>query len=509
MEAMLRKVKETIQKNHLIDHDMHIVLGLSGGPDSMCLFDVLCELAEEWNLKIYPVHVNHRFRPGDAEKDQEYVEKFCMTRGWPCRSFTYDCVAIAREENLTSEEAGRKVRYQSFFRQASDLMKKGIPAEKIRVAVAQNARDQAETILFRVIRGTGTDGLAGIAYLRYEMIGDKKIGIIRPLLDVDRPEIEEYCAMRNLNPRIDHTNQETVYTRNKIRLMLLPLLEKNFNPAVVSTVGRLGKIASMDRDFIETAAQNAFETCWNEEEQAFDTEKLAKLHPSVRFRVYQLMLKKLGFYEGLTMAQMDTVEKIRESSSPSAAACLNGFVTVSRIYDKLKFFIRKENKLKRQTESSNVETGKVSERVFEDEQRIYILKRIGASEYEKLHPLKEGVARGVFRGEQVVQPGCFEKLEVRFRQEGDFLTIRNQCGEIKRKKLQDFLVDEKVPRLYRDEICVLALGHHVLWVLPSAHFLKPELREKGRFSASLTEDRKSASDIEESIIILEVSQKIC
>ena len=113
----------------------------------MCLFDVLCELAEEWNLKIYPVHVNHRFRPGNAEKDQEYVEKFCMTRGWPCRSFTYDCVAIAREENLTSEEAGRKARYQSFFRQASDLMKKGIPAEKIRVAVAQNARDQADNHL--------------------------------------------------------------------------------------------------------------------------------------------------------------------------------------------------------------------------------------------------------------------------------------------------------------------------------------------------------------------------
>ena len=87
--------------------------------------------------------------------------------------------------------------------------------------------------------------------MRYEMIGDKKIGIIRPLLDVDRPEIEEYCVMRNLNPRIDHTNQETVYTRNKIRLMLLPLLEKNFNPAVVSTVGRLGKIASMDRDFLK------------------------------------------------------------------------------------------------------------------------------------------------------------------------------------------------------------------------------------------------------------------
>ncbi len=509
MEEMLRKVKETIQKNHLIDRDMHIVLGLSGGPDSMCLFDILCRLAEDWNLKLYPVHVNHKFRPGDAEKDQEYVENVCMVRGWPCRSFVYDCAAIAEQENLTSEEAGRKVRYQSFFSRAYDLMETGIPADKIRIAVAQNARDQAETILFRMIRGTGTDGLAGIAYLRYETVNGEKIGIVRPLLDVDRPKIEEYCKLRELNPHIDHTNQETVYTRNKIRLMLLPLLEKNFNPAVVSTVGRLGKIASMDRDFIETAARDAFEKCWREEAQAFEAAELARLHPSVRFRVYQLMMKKLGFPEGLTMGQMETAEKIRESSNPSASACLNGIVYVSRMYDKLRFFVRSEQKLERQTGSSEIESEPTSEKIIEDSRRVYTLKKLQGGEYEKLPLPEKGTMRGVFRGEQVVQPDFFKKLEVRFRQEGDYLTIRDHRGEKKRKKLQDFLVDEKVPKLYRDEICVLVLGHQVLWVLPSEYFTKPVLKEKGRFSADFTEGRKRVSDTEESIIILEVTQKIC
>ena len=100
-------VKALIQNEELLHEGMHVIVGLSGGPDSVCLFDLLCRLADDMRLQLYPVHVNHQFRPGAAEADQAFTEALCMERGWPCRSFVYDCARIAEEENLTSEEAGR------------------------------------------------------------------------------------------------------------------------------------------------------------------------------------------------------------------------------------------------------------------------------------------------------------------------------------------------------------------------------------------------------------------
>ena len=112
----------------------------------MCLFDVLCKEAKERNWYIYPVHVNHKFRPGAAEADQAYVENLCQRRGWPCTSFVYDCNKIATEEKMTSEEAGRKARYDAFGKRARALVDAGIAKESIVIAVAQNGDDQAETI---------------------------------------------------------------------------------------------------------------------------------------------------------------------------------------------------------------------------------------------------------------------------------------------------------------------------------------------------------------------------
>ena len=196
-EKTFQNVKKLIQKEYLLQKGMHVIVGLSGGPDSVCLFDMLCRLAEELALQLYPVHVNHQFRPGAAERDQAFCETLCTTRGWSCRSFVYDCAQIAEAEGMTAEEAGRKVRYEAFGMTAADLLCRGIAAQEIAIAVAQNANDQAETILFRILRGTGTDGLAGIAKKRYETVrwetaaksAEAQIAVIRPLLETQRAEI--------------------------------------------------------------------------------------------------------------------------------------------------------------------------------------------------------------------------------------------------------------------------------------------------------------------------------
>lgn len=524
---MKQRVLETIKTHELLEDGTHIVLGLSGGPDSVCLFDVLLELSAVKNFRIHPVHVNHKFRPGDAERDQEYVEELCRQRGLTCRTFTVDCNALAREKGLTSEEAGRKARYDAFFETAQGIaqeLTKGFAqgfaqglaqelageleqhctqepsmpgTDKIAIAVAQNANDQAETILFRMLRGTGTDGLAGIAYKRYE----RGFAIVRPLLDVPRDEIEKYCEERNLSPRIDHTNNEAIYARNKIRLELLPMLREKFNPNIIETINRLGKNAAADKDYLAQQARDAYEEALEDADGRsctveVTTAKLDRMHKAVRMRVYNYLLADVGMEENLTEGQLEAIEKVRISQSPSAMCDLADGFRVYKIYDRIRFCREAET----------------------EEGRQLRMRFISAEEYAKEKKTAhapdadggETAARvvGIF----ALPPGAEDSVCIRKRRDGDVIAIASKSRtqgatqtsvqgatqtraqgasqtpdtappQVRHKKLQDFLVDAKVPKSVRDDIDLLAYGNRILWVLPSPHFASRQYREKGRFSA--------------------------
>lgn len=532
---MKQRVLETIKTHELLEDGTHIVLGLSGGPDSVCLFDVLLELSAVKNFRIHPVHVNHKFRPGDAERDQEYVEELCRQRGLTCRTFTVDCNALAREEGLTSEEAGRKARYDAFFETAQGITQgfaQGLAQElageleqhctqepsmpgtdKIAIAVAQNANDQAETILFRMLRGTGTDGLAGIAYKRYE----RGFAIVRPLLDVPRDEIEKYCEERNLSPRIDHTNNEAIYARNKIRLELLPMLREKFNPNIIETINRLGKNAAADKDYLAQQARDAYEEALEDADGRnctveVTTAKLDRMHKAVRMRVYNYLLADVGMEENLTEGQLEAIEKVRISQNPSAMCDLADGFRVYKIYHRIRFYREAET----------------------EEGRQLRMRFMSAEEYAKepktaRAPDADGgetAARvvGIF----ALPPGAEDSVCIRKRRDGDVIAIASKSRtqgatqtpaqgatqtsaqgaaqtsaqgatqapaqgatqtpdtappQVRHKKLQDFLVDAKVPKSVRDDIDLLAYGNRILWVLPSPHFASRQYREKGRFSA--------------------------
>ena len=247
IKKVKKKIRRTIDEHQLIEKDDVVILGLSGGPDSLCLFDVLLDLSKEIGFELHGAHINHMFRPGAADEDQMFVENLCTNSGICCWSKVEDCNSLAKELRITGEEAGRKVRYDFFADIASSLIYEGTPEDKIKVAIAHNRDDQAETVLFRILRGTGTDGLAGIDYTNINERGSK---IIRPLLDVPRTEIEAYCEQRQLEPRIDATNFEMDYGRNKIRLDVIPFLEKNYNPNMKDVLVRMGDISREDRNFI-------------------------------------------------------------------------------------------------------------------------------------------------------------------------------------------------------------------------------------------------------------------
>lgn len=310
---------ETLTEYELIDKGDHIVIGLSGGPDSVCLFDLLLNVADEMELTIHPVHVNHKFRPGAAEEDQAYVEELCRSRGLECKSFVVDCNALAAETGMTSEEAGRKARYDAFYDTAMEILEED-GTVSVKIAVAQNANDQAETILFRLLRGTGTDGLAGIAYKRYE----RGICVIRPLLDFYRDEIEAYCEEKGLEPVTDHTNNEAIYARNRIRLELLPYLESKYNENIQETLVRLGHIAAADKDYIWQQTQMAYEHMIIEDEEdasadsgdegileiVLDRAALAELHPAIRHRVVLKAFAEVGLEQDITAERLEAADKI-------------------------------------------------------------------------------------------------------------------------------------------------------------------------------------------------------
>jgi len=241
---MKQKIIETIKKYNLINSGDKIVLGVSGGPDSIAMLDILNQLKDEMNFEIYVVHVNHNIRGKDADEDEEYVKKYCEKYNIKCFSKKIDVPTIAKTKKIGTEEAGRKVRYEYF----EEILKE---TKSNKIAIAHNKNDKVETIIMHLLRGSGISGLRGIEPIREEKF-------IKPLIECDRQEIENYCKENNLQPRIDKTNFENEYTRNKIRNIVIPYIKKEFNPNIIETITRLADVVSSEDDFIENVSNENY-----------------------------------------------------------------------------------------------------------------------------------------------------------------------------------------------------------------------------------------------------------
>lgn len=487
---MKNKILRTMLEHDMLTRGMHVVIGLSGGPDSMCMFDVFCRLASDWDLKLHPVHVNHKFRPGAAEADQKFVEEACIEAGWPCKTFIYDCNSIAKERGMTSEEAGRFARYEAFETVASEISDE-IASEgseisdskepEIAIAVGQNADDQAETVLFRILRGTGVDGLAGIAYLRCDERGRK---VIRPLLDCSRSEIEEYCAERNLNPRRDHTNDEPIYMRNQIRLELLPLLRKTFNPNITAGLNRLAASASVDSDFIWSQAEKCYAAAVFQEDEnkiEFSLKDLLSFHEAIRIRLYNKALEQIGLEQNVSAAHLAGVEAVVASANPSASWDLPEGFAVERRYETVCFFKR----------SQCAEAGQLKVSIFQSKAAALAAAVQPAADKSAA---QKAAARVYFDAQalkDIYGEDAAEKITLRTRMPGDFMTI-SIGGGLHRKKLQDIMVDGKIPKTQREKVQLAAIGSEILWILPGEN-------RRGRISSAY----KSLESGERTIIALE------
>lgn len=243
------KVLETITKYNLIEKGDKIILGVSGGPDSISMLVLLNELKEKLNFEIVVAHINHCIRE-NAKIDEEYVKNFCEKLNVKFYALHAQVLDIAKQEKRGVEETGRKVRYEFF----NEILEKE-NAKKI--AIAHNKNDNCETIIMNIMRGSGIVGLKGI---------EAKQGIyIRPLIEISRDEIEDFCEKENLNPRHDESNDENEYTRNKIRNIVIPFIKNEFNPNIVQSLTNLSEIAREQEKYIEKETVSQYKNILLEE----------------------------------------------------------------------------------------------------------------------------------------------------------------------------------------------------------------------------------------------------
>ncbi|MGP1570145.1 MAG: tRNA lysidine(34) synthetase TilS, partial [Eubacteriales bacterium] len=493
IEKVERIVGGTLAHEIAIEKNSHVIIGLSGGADSSCLFDVLLALAFDYEFEITAVHVNHKIRGAEADADAEFVVKLCEKQNIPCEVFTYNCEELARETRLSTEEMGRKLRYGSFYKVAEKIRKEKNPSE-IYIATAHNLNDQAETVLMRIIRGTGVEGLSGMHYVR--SVENNKI--IRPLLDVKREDIELYCEERGIDYVTDSTNFEEIYTRNKIRLKVLPIL-KEFNVNVIDALVRLAQIAREDRNYFASEMDEVFsEAAFMNDSILFSREKLKNLHSAVRRRVLKRAFEELGLTQGITAMHMQAMEQIIFSGRTSASTNLPKGFSMVNSYGEIRIFKSDEYSLGHYSDEELKKNLKIT--IAGDSKKFNKLKGIarnGSKRFALFSLSKLFDAIGKNQGiskEQIKSDELMNFLQVRTRRSGDYICPLGMKGS---KKLQDLFTDEKVYREERDKVPLVCIGSEVLWIIGDDVSGRITGMRRGR----INENYKLDSDSEEVVIL--------
>lgn len=246
MRNIEEKAEALIRKYNMIEENDVVIAGVSGGADSVCLLFVLCALKEKYDFSIRVCHVNHGLRGADADADEQFVKELCRKLNVPCRVFHRDVELIARKRKQSPEEAGRMVRREAF-----EIMCR--EEGGTRIAAAHHCDDNAETILLNLARGTGIRGLCGIRPVYGKWI--------RPLLGVSRGEIESALSEEGISWRRDMSNEDDIYTRNRIRHHILPSLQTQVNPETVRHLNELSRQAQEVWDYISWGVENAWKRC--------------------------------------------------------------------------------------------------------------------------------------------------------------------------------------------------------------------------------------------------------
>ncbi|WP_315074953.1 tRNA lysidine(34) synthetase TilS [uncultured Clostridium sp.] len=441
---MYKKVLSYVKDNDLIKRGDKILIALSGGPDSVCLLNILFELKEELNIEIAAAHLNHLLRGEDALRDEEYVIDICNKMGIRCFTKRVDINAYAEEHKLSSEMAGRNVRYD-FFDEI--LNREGFN----KIATAHNANDQAETILFRLMRGTGLEGLGGIKVFRENKI-------IRPILCLSRNEVEKYIKLKSLCPRVDKTNFEKVYNRNKIRLDILPYIKENFNKDIIQTLNRMSVLLQKDNEFLENLALGLYNSYCIEYDDYFIIKKeIFKEEEVIVNRILRHVITKFSRSNyDFEMKHIYKIFYLSKNDSGKIVDLPNG-IYAENIYGDI-YIKSKEKKrtIKNEKEEIILSKNNINKTTANFDGFKIQFHVVNDYEKDKIN-LKEN---------KLVKYFDFDKINknilVRYRKDGDRIIPLGMNGN---KKLKDIFIDMKIPKEERDNTPILCFDEKIAWII--------------------------------------------
>lgn len=469
--GVLDKFKAYCQKNSLITKRDRIVIGVSGGPDSLCLLHLFITISREFELTLTIAHLNHQLRETHSQADAAFVQEIAKQWRLPLFIESHDIASLAERRKQSIEEAARQVRYAFLWRVA-------IETNSDKIAVGHNADDQVETVLMHFIRGTGLAGLRGmlpqldLASLRLHpddisaSFRQPSTKLIRPLLDISRVEIETYCQDHNLSPRQDYSNQDTTFFRNRLRYELIPLLE-SYNPNLRRVLRHTAQVVAADTQILNDHLDKAWSLVTKDvssERIVFDLQNWLNLPLGLKRSVLRHAVQNLRrSLRDISFSHIENAITILEKGQTGTKATLPQELILAVGYETF-------------TIASNSESSQPPTLDQPQLRKDQILKlnlpgvtplmhspwqfKADLLSYERLNHQD---VKQVGRWEAYLDADVVgDQAILRPRQPGDTFCPLGMVGH--RKKVNEFMINEKIPTDWRNQIPLLVSENRILWV---------------------------------------------
>ncbi len=433
--GMYDKIVNYVQQYRMLEGRDGVVVGLSGGADSVCLLSVMSRMAAEKGFKLMAVHVHHGIRGAEADRDRDFCRKLCEKFNVPLTEYEYNVPEYAKEHGLGSEEAGRILRYGAFEKTAAGM-------GNAVTAVAHHMNDLAETVIFNMCRGSGIRGIRGIPPVRGR--------IIRPLLCCTREEIEEYIRKHGLDYCDDSTNDGTDYARNRIRHNVLPYLCENINSGAVANIAALAENAAKAEEYLEKTTKARFDAVVRATDGGMLAVGLEREDAYIAGRIVRIIIERMtGTLKDIGEYHTEGVLKLLEGRSGRRFCIKNGLTAVKNSDG---IFFAGEHDI-------NDIAGQV-----EITPPCIITPWEGAGEFtfevspwDKRQKISNEVYTKCFDYDKIKSGLC-----LRTRESGDYLEIDDKGHH---KSLKQYFVDEGIPARRRERIPLLADGKHIMWIV--------------------------------------------
>lgn len=455
MAQFTDKVRSFIKENGIITRSDRIIIGLSGGADSVCLLDILNGLKEQYGITLYAVHVNHGIRGEQADEDERFSVELCRKCGIESAVYYYDVPTLSKKWHMTEEEAARRVRYEAFE-------KEYVRRNADKIATAHHKTDQTETILFRMCRGTGIKGMLGMAPVRGN--------IIRPLLCVTGREIREYLSDTGQEYRLDSTNDCVDYDRNRIRHNVIPELE-SINDNAVGHIADMAQQLSEVYEWFRITVRNTENSFIKQNERSTEVKaaELLSMHPAVAKEVVRDMIAGIAAsLKDITAAHIEQVLGLLHMDSGKMIHLPYG-ITAYKDYDVIRLTKEKndegitdkmpEYEISRDMLSDNGMDSVFYNVYLPDKKELCKRIRITADvgKYSKRNTdIPKNICTKWFDYDKMG-----DKLNIRRIAPEDYFFIAGGC----KKTMARYMIDEKIPRMYREKLLVAAEGRKVMWVI--------------------------------------------